>query len=297
MNVIDQKFTIPLEAELIISEVTILIPGLIWMLIHKASFKEDLGFKKIKVSTALMTILLVYLMSPLINLVNLVSQLFTENEVLSMTDDMINGNTFALVMIIGFFGPFCEEFIFRGIIGQGMKKTGSVLATAIVSGLFFGLMHMNLNQFCYAFVLGIIFQIVNHASGSIYTSIIMHMVFNTRNVILLLLMEKLSNIMGTSITDMNFQDASSSIMEDGYIYYAIAIFLVLAVVFTAVSIPVFNFIANNENHASAYSELRDVPDAENKTKSWYLNPWSITATLICVFVIFFLNMVLEMMGW
>ena len=312
LNTIGQKLDVSLEADLIVSEMTILVPGLIWMLIHNASFRRDLGFKKIKVSTILMTILLSYLLSPLISLVNVLSQLYSDNTVLGFSADMIDMNVFVLVLIVGFFGPFCEEFIFRGIIGQSMKRFGSVLATALVSGLYFGLMHLNFNQFCYAFVLGVIFQIVNYASGSVYTSMIMHTVFNTRNVLLMLGMEKLYNYMGTSIGDINLQEASSEIFKNGYIFYAIAILLVLALIFTAISIPVFMFIARNEGHGTAYSELLRLPGDVNDTtsedseevihakprkdRSWYLNPPSVIATVLCVVVIFFMEAILAALG-
>ena len=49
---------------------------------------------------------------------------------------------------------------------------------ALMSGLIFGLMHLNFNQFSYGFVLGVIFAAVVEASGSIYASMAIHFLIN-----------------------------------------------------------------------------------------------------------------------
>lgn len=303
VSILSNRYEVPLWLQLVLSEASILIPGLIWMLHYNASFVKELGFRKIKISTALMSILLAYLLMPLVSLVNLISQLFTRNEVMGISSEMINENSLLMIFIIGFFGPFCEELIFRGIISKGMTAFGSVIASALVSGLFFGLMHMNLNQFCYAFVLGVIFSIVNYASGSIFTSLIMHIVVNAHNVILLIGMAKLYGIMGINITEMDFADAADTLIGSGFLYYAIAAFLVLAFVFTAVSLPVFGFIAKNENNTYAYSKLMERPESESEITpiqsghSWWLNFFSIVATVLCVVIIFFLDKILMIFGY
>ena len=51
-----------------------------------------------------------------------------------------------MLFLMGMFGPFCEEFVFRGMILRGHKKSGSVFWAIFWSSLLFGLMHMNFNQ-------------------------------------------------------------------------------------------------------------------------------------------------------
>lgn len=67
----------------------------------------------------------------------------------------------------------CEEFLFRGVCYNGLKEKGNKFAI-IVSGLMFMIMHMNLTQSIYQFVLGIIFAIVVYITGSLWYSMIMH---------------------------------------------------------------------------------------------------------------------------
>lgn len=299
VSVIANRYTVPLWLQLIISESTIILPGLIWMLIYNVPFREGLGFKKIKPATIAMSVLLAYLLMPLISLVNLISQLFTKNAVVSLSGEILSENTFVMIFIIGVFGPFCEEFVFRGIIGRGMSRFGSVLASAVVSGFFFGIMHMNLNQFCYAFVLGIIFAIVNYASGSVYTSMIMHTVVNGHNVLMLLAAVKLGKILGLDVGSDEFGVMAQDAVGSDTIYYMIGVFIILALIFTAASIPVFGFIAKHENHPDAYTKLINRPDFEQekgKSQSWWLNTWSIISIVLCVIIMFWIKKLLMLLG-
>ena len=77
---------------------------------------------------------------------------------------------------------YAEEFLCRGILYwfgyRGISKIEGVLLSALV----FALMHMNLNQFFYAFFLGIVFALMVEASDSILVSMIMHFAVNAFNV-------------------------------------------------------------------------------------------------------------------
>lgn len=289
VSIITTKFTSSLVTELILSEMGIMVPGLLFLLIYNLPIAENLGFKKIKTSTFFMTILLTELISPLVALTNLLSQLFTDNEVAKMADNIFELNFFLMAFIIGIFGPFCEEFIFRGIVFNGFRKYGSIIGSALVSGLFFGLLHMNLNQFMYAFLLGVIFGIINSASGSIWTSIIMHCVINTQNVVLMYGLEVLYKLLGMDMSVSNVDPKAN-----GLIYYSIGLYLILALVFTAISLPVFGFIAKNEGNQDIYHHLKDRP--EGGSKIWWLDGFFAVSVAICVALIFALEPILKLIG-
>ena len=57
--------------------------------------------------------------------------------------------------MMALFGPFCEEFCFRGVVYRGYLKSGNVTGAVLLSSLLFGLMHMNFNQAPYAFALAL----------------------------------------------------------------------------------------------------------------------------------------------
>ncbi|MFT3983207.1 MAG: type II CAAX endopeptidase family protein [Lachnospiraceae bacterium] len=236
-----RSFSISLPVQLIISELSILIPGFLFLLLHNCNLTEWLSFRKMKWSSVGLTILFTYLLMPLISFVNVFSQLFDSNTVLGMSDEIVSMPAVLMIFIMGFVGPFCEEFVFRGIIFNGYKKTGRLLGALLLSSLLFGLMHMNFNQFCYAFVLGICFALLVEATGSLWSSVIGHVIVNTHNVVMLFGVQKLYAAIGI---DMN------EIYEQGMTLdsklYALGLFLILSVVFTALAVIVFIAICKNE---------------------------------------------------
>ena len=73
--------------------------------------------------------------------------------------------------------PIMEEFIFRKLIVDRTVRYGQGVAI-LVSGLMFGLFHGNLNQFAYAFVLGMFLAFLYAKTGKIQYTIGIHMVVN-----------------------------------------------------------------------------------------------------------------------
>ena len=77
----------------------------------------------------------------------------------------------------------CEENLHRGMLlfgnsGLGMKNN------IIVTGLMFGLLHMNIEQFFYATIIGIFLNFVLYITESIYPSMIIHFMNNGIGVLL-----------------------------------------------------------------------------------------------------------------
>jgi len=81
------------------------------------------------------------------------------------------------VVFLVILGPLFEEWIFRKELISRTRKYGE--KTAIVfSALFFGLVHMNLFQFFYAFALGLMFGYVYVRTSKLRYSVAMHMIVN-----------------------------------------------------------------------------------------------------------------------
>ncbi len=72
---------------------------------------------------------------------------------------------------------FAEEFAFRGIFMNVMRKYGDSFAI-ITSSVMFGAMHGNTTQIVFAFSLGLIFAFVDCKANSIVPSIIIHFLNN-----------------------------------------------------------------------------------------------------------------------
>ncbi len=92
--------------------------------------------------------------------------------------DVVSGTsliTNVLYMVIC--APIMEEFIFRKLIVDRTVRYGQGTAV-LLSGLMFGLFHGNLNQFVYAFSIGMFFAFLYVKTGQIKYTIGIHMIVN-----------------------------------------------------------------------------------------------------------------------
>lgn len=87
------------------------------------------------------------------------------------------GNIWISAIYIVLLAPLFEELLFRKLICDRAIKYGQGIAV-IVSGLIFGLFHLNLNQFFYAFLLGCFFAYIYVRTGNVKYCIVLHMMVN-----------------------------------------------------------------------------------------------------------------------
>jgi uncharacterized protein len=86
--------------------------------------------------------------------------------------------------------PLVEEVVFRGVLFQGLKRRIGLWPGALVSGLLFAVVHVEVQQPLYssAFVLlGLLFAWTMHRFGSLLVPIVAHAAFNAVSVGLTLL--------------------------------------------------------------------------------------------------------------
>ena len=146
-------------SSLMLTQLLILVPSFLFFLISGYDITEWIPFKKLKAGTVVLVVVFTFLIMPVISFINVFSQLFTDNTAADLLGEVADMSPFITVLIVGFIGPFCEEFTFRGVIYGGLRKSGFLCAAAAVTGAFFGLMHLNLNQFSYAVILGFVMSV------------------------------------------------------------------------------------------------------------------------------------------
>lgn len=105
----------------------------------------------------------------------------------SLPVDTVGGRYDDAGMVILYMGTalapaFAEEFLFRGVIYSNLRPYGRTQAL-IISALAFALMHQNIAQFFYTFVFGVVMALMCEYTGSIWCSIIVHMMNNEISVI------------------------------------------------------------------------------------------------------------------
>ncbi len=167
----------------ILSEMVVLIPVLAVVLFHGEKLGNVIIFKRIRIKSVLLTLLYVLLVYPLITFVNSISMLFVDNTVLEIADEILSLPAWQVLISIGIFGPFVEEVVFRGVLLQSYQRTGRIMGSIILSALLFGLIHLNFNQFAYGAVMGVMLALLVEATGSVWSSLIAHGIFNSIEVI------------------------------------------------------------------------------------------------------------------
>ena len=276
---------------LMLTQLLILVPSFLFFLIFGYDVFEWIPFKKLRKGTIAHTVLFAFLIMPVISFVNVFSQLFTSNEIVGSANEILSMPVVLTVFIVGLFGPFCEEFTFRGVIYGGLRRSGCLCAAAAVNGVFFGLMHLNLNQFSYALVLGFVMSLLVEATGSIWASVIAHVTVNTWNAAMMLMLDKMYSAMGIDV----FEEAAGAVTTDVKLSMMGGL-IVVSVVTTLLAAGVFIGLSSHEGRldhvktifrtGSPAGEGREGEKNRVMTLSGYL------AAGLCIFVIFFLDKVI-----
>lgn len=241
----DFNISLPVTFSNFLMELLILIPMIPYIIANKSNFKERFGFNKIRIKTLFLCFILVIDIWPIIACCNLISQFFVPNVVVRSQEAFSKANPIILFISMTIFGPFVEELCFRGFFFNGYKKITSLIKAACLSSLMFALIHMNINQFCYAFVIGIFLALAKYYSKSIYSSFFMHFVINLPTV-LFMVKSKNTEIESISVFEMNLNIKLMLLI----------IFLIISVFSVLISIPIFNGIKKSEEREDEEKNTR-----------------------------------------
>lgn len=231
---------IPIVLNLLLSQGIVLIPAILFLCFSKEKWNAVLGFRKMKVSSVLMTVLFTYLMMPMTTVINAISMLFVDNTVMQMSNSVLQMPAMVMVPVMGIIGPLSEEIVFRGVVFSGYKRSGNAFRSILFSALLFGLMHMNFNQAAYAIFLGIVMAVLVETTGSLWSSVVFHMTVNIQNVMLMFLTD-------TMTSDAYMQEAQAMVGDKDVMLATIGIYAVIATVTTSIAVCVLAWIAKNEH--------------------------------------------------
>ena len=111
---------------------------------------------------------------------------------------------------------FIEEFVFRGVIMQPLRKYGDWFAI-ITSAVVFGALHGNILQIPFAVIAGIALGYVSVVTGTMWTGIALHLMNNLLSVVYSMLLASFS---GSAVTAVSF------VMTYGVIAVGVIAFLI-----------------------------------------------------------------------
>lgn len=165
-------------------------PAIAYLFMQGISLKDGLSVRAIDWKEGLLLVPLALCVNKLAEFINVFSQLFTVNTISESMTELIVKYPFPFAFFtIAVVPAVCEEALCRGVLYRGYRNCGRWVAVLLTAFLF-AILHMNPNQFFYAFVLGIIFALVNDITESILPSVLLHLYINGRSVVLLYLSVK-----------------------------------------------------------------------------------------------------------
>lgn len=117
--------------------------------------------------------------------VSMIGSFLNAEEYQETMSQMTDGKSiFFLIVCMGIIAPIAEEIVFRWLIYLRLRDYMRSGAAIVISGLFFGIYHGNLVQGVYASILGFLFAYFLEQTGSLWTSILLHMGANIWSLVL-----------------------------------------------------------------------------------------------------------------
>jgi len=246
-----------------LAELEFLIPVVVLLFMDRFEVMRGTRMKMIGIRTILWTILFTVLILPVTYYLNMVSQLFVPNAVnetvsyfaVTAGQDIWAKPLWLNLLYIAILPPLIEEFIFRGVLFQGFRSCG-LFKTAFFTALMFGLAHGNLNQFMYAFAVGIFLAYLVEASGSVYASMLAHSLINGTTVLLMYLERRLPENITSAMVEA--ESKTASVQDLGLMFWIIG--AAIAGACAVLAVIVLRTIAKTAGREVIYQEARKGKD-------------------------------------
>ena len=219
----DEWFTPPIQI-MVFQILSLFIPFVIYLIVTKQSFRKVLPINPIGITNVGLIILMCICIQPLMMLLSAISLFFFENNIANVITNTASP-VVLLVIAVSVFPSILEEINFRGIILQNHRKI-SIKKAALINGLFFGIIHLDPQQFLYACALGIVFTYFVHYTKSILSAMLAHFIINFSQIMLGQFLVFITESAGTDISTVS-NEVSSTDMMSSLIFLIIASFIFL----------------------------------------------------------------------
>jgi len=160
------------------------LPCVVILFHNRGRIKEILPMQRMGGKNILMICAMSLAFVPVLMFIAFVSQLFFTN-FFSEAMDQISFEYSLLwaLFFIGVVPSVLEELAFRGIIFSGYRDI-PIFKAALVNGLFFGIIHMNMHQFFFTAVAGFVWCFMVFYTKSIWAAVLAHFINNGSQVML-----------------------------------------------------------------------------------------------------------------
>lgn len=243
---------------ILVSQAIYVIPVLVYLITSKESTRELLRIKRVKLLNVFLLIAFAFFIAPLLSFLNAISLLFTTNQISNIVSNIVVSYPLPIALfVVAGIPAILEETVYRGVFFNEYRKVNPRKGV-VLSGLLFGLMHMNFNQFIYAFAMGMIFALVVEVTDSIVSSMIIHFTINGSTVMLTYILPKLQNMVAGSVSDdtiMNGTLDATAALSTNVLLPAIIFWGIVAIFTTTVAFVILNGISKVANRPDALRNL------------------------------------------
>lgn len=101
-----------------------------------------------------------------------------------VADSLYGGSIIFEFIAMVIIAPLLEEILFRGIIFARLREYMSVKVAIVISALIFGIIHGNVVQGIYAFIIGICLAYIYERYNTLLAAVLFHMSANLMSVIM-----------------------------------------------------------------------------------------------------------------
>ncbi len=98
-----------------------------------------------------------------------------------------------MVVFASFLGPFMEEIFFRGFVYGALRRKIGVSGSILASAVFFAYVHANMASFMPILSLGILLAYIYEKTGSLVSSITVHIIHNSSMLVFLLFLKSVAS--------------------------------------------------------------------------------------------------------
>ena len=156
-------------------------PVVLYFIITKKDVKKTLRLNPLGWKNILIILSFGVSIQPLMSLLSYVTALFFPNPVEQSMEGIQSSGFLISLLSVAIIPALLEEVFSRGILLSGYHFLGKKMA-AFACALLFALLHLNPQQFLYAFLVGFIFCFLVERTDSLYASILPHMIINGTTV-------------------------------------------------------------------------------------------------------------------
>ena len=198
-----------------------LVPAAIYLVVTKSPIKETLKLNKIHWKDALIMVAIGALAYPTSIFFSLITSLFFKNNISEVVGNLMSMPFILTLLVVAVTPAITEEVTVRGIILNGYQNC-SRYKTALITGLIFGMLHLDGQQFLYTTVLGFVLGMVVSVTNSIFAGCITHFTMNGLSLGIQYLLFDFIESMGMSMQqEAGLAEMGTAALIFSFVFYGI----------------------------------------------------------------------------